>query len=53
MAHEAADLIAELLEALEEARDLLLEVKQGSPARSAGHNARLVIERAIAKARGQ
>lgn len=32
---------------LEEARDLLLERRQGSPARSAAHNARLVIEDAI------
>lgn len=32
------------MKALEEARDLLLERVQGSPARSAGHNARLVIE---------
>lgn len=39
----------ELLEALREARDLLLERIQGSPARSAGHNARLVIQAAIAK----
>ncbi len=43
----------ELLPALKEARDLLLERIHGSPARSAGHNARLVIEGAIAKAEGR
>jgi len=32
---------------LEEARDLLLERRHGNPARSAGHNARLVIEEAL------
>ncbi len=35
------------VEALTEARDLLLERVQGSPARSAGHNARLQIESAL------
>lgn len=33
--------------ALTEARDLLLERAQGSPSRSAAHNARLVIEAAL------
>lgn len=44
---------AELLEALKQARDLLLERKHGNPARSAGHNARLIIQAAIAKADGE
>lgn len=33
---------------IQEACDLLAERTQGSPARSAGHNARLLLERAIA-----
>jgi len=44
---------AALVEALELARDLLLERKQGSPARSSAHNARLVIDAALAAAKGQ
>jgi hypothetical protein len=43
----------DLLEALKEARDLLRERTHGNPARSAGHNARLVIEAAIAAAEGR
>jgi hypothetical protein len=35
-------------EALEEARDLLMERIYGNPARSPGHNARLVIEGVLA-----
>ena len=39
--------MAEMKLLLEEARDLLMERKHGNPARSPGHNARLVIEEAI------
>lgn len=35
-------------EALEEARDLLMERRYGNPARSPGHNARLCVEEALA-----
>ena len=38
---------AGLVAVLREARDLLLERTQGSPARSAAHNARLVIDAAL------
>jgi len=38
----------ELREAMQEACDLLAERKHGSQARSSGHNARLVLERALA-----
>lgn len=43
----AATHIVKLQTALAEARDLLLEKTQGSPARSAAHNARLTIEAAL------
>jgi hypothetical protein len=39
--------VERLAAALTEARELLLERKQGSPARSASHNARLVIDEAL------
>ncbi len=42
-----------LVKALEEACDLLAERKYGSPARSPGHNARLVLDAAISLAKGQ
>jgi hypothetical protein len=45
----AVNAVPDLVKALEEARDLLLEIKQGSHARSPNHNARLVIEAALAK----
>lgn len=38
---------AVMRDALFEARDTLLERIHGNPARSAGHNARLVIQRAL------
>ena len=40
-----------LVEAITEAIDLLIERKHGSNARSPGHNARLVLQRALASAR--
>jgi hypothetical protein len=43
----AAARIVILQTALVEARDLLLEKTHGNPARSAGHNARLIIEAAL------
>lgn len=47
---EAAEArIAELTEALRTASDLLAERAYGSPARSPGHNARVVMEAALAK----
>lgn len=44
---EAAAEIERLRAALAEARDLLLEIKQGGHARSPNHNARLVIDAAL------
>ena len=41
------DEIKRLRDVMQEACDLLAERKQGSPARSAGHNARLVLEAAL------
>lgn len=43
----AADEIERLRTAMQKACDLLAERKYGSPARSPGHNARLVLERAL------
>jgi hypothetical protein len=42
-----------LVEALKEARDLLMERKYGSAARSPGHNARLVIDAALSEHEAQ
>jgi hypothetical protein len=50
-ANASRNIAARLHKGLVEARDLLLEKTQGSPARSAGHNARLAIEAAIDDAR--
>lgn len=41
---EAADEIERLRAAMMDACNLLTEAKQGSPARSPGHNARLLLE---------
>lgn len=41
------DTIRQLCRSISEAADLLAERSQGSPARSAAHNARLVLERAL------
>jgi len=49
---ELLDEIVRLQAAIKDACDLLTERTQGSPARSAGHNARLLLERALAHSNG-
>ena len=46
--HPIETALKEVCEVLESARDLLTERKQGNPARSSGHNARLEVEHALA-----
>lgn len=52
-AQTAETSMGEVVEALREARDLLMERRYGNPARSPGHNARLEIEAALSKLTGE